>query len=134
MAKESSGLEIEEQEVEVQERRKGGRPKGSMDSPETVLRRETKQHIGLMKRLRDLVETQVEEIGEDLQDKSMAVLQRVEITERLAGMLSVVGKAVESIGKIEKGGLFGDRSTEEALTLDDVMNEFEGRKSTHVKR
>ena len=106
--------------------KRGGRPLGSVEDTPGLVRRETKQHLGLIKRLRDLVEKQVSRIGEDLEG-DMGLTQRVEIAEKLADMLSIVGKAVESLGKIEKGGVLGEKEVGE-VSLEEVMNEFKGRK------
>ena len=109
---------------------KGGRPVGSVETPERMLRREAKNHLGLMKSLRDLVDKQVEEVGRQLKDKGLSIETRLEYAERLAELIATMSKAVESIAKIDKGGIFGDKegSAGEVVTLEDIAKEFEGRK------
>lgn len=109
---------------------KGGRPVGSVETPERMLRREAKNHLGLMKSLRDLVERQVEEVGRELKDKGLSAEKRLEYAERLAELMATVSKAVESIAKIDKGGIFGDKEAGggDVVTLEDIAKEFEGRK------
>lgn len=78
-----------------------GRPAGTTDDNQsTILKREIKEGMRLMKDIRGTLTEQLVELRKALADKSLAPEKRVEIMQALAGMISLMSKSISESSKV----------------------------------
>ena len=103
------------------DKRKPGRPEGTIDSPRVMLQRDIKDSVKLNQRLRGLLNKQIDAVERLLENDDIPLPDRLKVIEALTNSLGAQSKGIESTAKhivnVESEGGKG----EEEVTLESLI-------------
>lgn len=97
------GVAVDDRERWVEYGKRGGRPVGSSETPQVVLRREMVASGKMLKSMREVIERELGKVGVELEREGLGLEARLGVMGQLVVMMQGVGRVVGEASKVVQG-------------------------------